>query len=354
MRSPEQVQPTWSERDLPPLPPAARNGWAHLNANSMLIHGIGLPRELEEILEHYNPTKPSELTSLNSFVNARTTQTAASSFFSAVEPTLHSFVATQAPQTALSTYYRALGHPRFVDTCTLVAESPGMFECVSVIVLEAQEIAELDVLDRTLRGDTAGALATTRLMIRAHWDSASWSRGLLSATNGLKMTKRSLALALLVVKRAKSVGNTRDVADELRDLNLEVSSLDPNTLRLERAVIAEAIYVTSRLAGVSRDFSFRPSWYRKLVFDRADTQTRINDYFRELIGYVSARRSSRPDPPVLALGTHPLWWLNNASGKVFLDDVVAEEPYWSELRNERDGVLAERHRLLDALRNQPR
>ncbi len=325
-RTPRHAQPAWSERDLPPLPPAARNGWTILDANASEYDEIVIPDDLEELLREPNWTKASE-----------------------AAPAIHAFLAARQMQQGLSLYSRAIGHPRFVDTCSLDPHAPHQTPCDSLMFLRSHKVAELSVIDGALRGETARALATTRDMIRADWDYTASARRLLPTVLGMGMTKRSIALASLLVDRTQAAEQPTDVAEELRKLTLEVSSLEPSRLRLERAAIGEAIQETYSLAQISRGLASAPSWRRNLVFDQADTQTRIDRYYRKVVNYVREQTSSPSEPEPPTTRTAFLWWTDNATGKLFLEATVFSG-HWSQLRSGRQAVLAARQQLLNELR----
>lgn len=314
--------PLFSKSDLPTAPAPAENGWETFK----LAHATAaeaIPDPLARLLATKVKQTPAARWAA---VQAKKAQIAA-------------FVA--AHKSRLPPLEAALGKPAFADACPLRMGA----RCDMMSRSDAHEAVELAAFDRALDGQWGDAFQLAAKL--AHADGllvASFRLPVVEVIGLLDATRTTTLIDTLLAGFHASQHSAVDPA-VVYDLTAALQSIDPQKIDLRRAVIGEYLLDQGALDHVVAESGF----FGKLTLDRAETQRLLDDRFRALARF--AQNPSGPRPPVPPLLTNnSFYWLHNASGKRFLDLVMADlGSLTAKAAHYRTRLVQARTRLLHAV-----
>jgi hypothetical protein len=299
--SPE-VEPLWTEADLPPLPPDEDNGWvvfgegiwAFRYESSLPSHIVGLARQDRD-------TKSPEL----SWMEARE-----------LRGDIEDCLDAEYHLASVSLLSVALSRPRFVDASGISwdrqqTRSPMMR------LIDAYQIAVLDALSRATGGSWEGASASAARMVWRSFDLAISSRKLLTRALSLKLGRMSLDLAATLLEGWEAEDGARrgDPGDRtaLADLCAAVEAFDPRDIDPWQPMIGEYLGMVELLDKTALR-SDDGEIVDMFLYDRDATLYTLNRWFEELERFARAPFFlDRPDFPRPTERSG--WWLYNPIGK---------------------------------------
>ncbi len=276
------------QRDLPPLPDPADNGW---------------PRIIESPPSHFEPEPPTrELLAPGEGPPS----------LERLEAAREDLEAWSIPAEGEEAIDQALARPRFVPACPLRLEEA----CPVMPWLHAHRAAAaLALRDATLGWDEE-ALTRTAALLRADRDALLHSRSLIEAMVAVTNAAEAIELVAMlgaVLGAREEAAATPDLLAALDAVEIALGELEPGGWSLERALIGEAIRIQSALAALG-------STEGSEAVDRGRIARLLDEHFAALLAYAQNPELDPPPPPSAGW----LWRALDPAGATALEVLVPD------------------------------
>lgn len=325
--------PLWTEADLPPLPPAAENGRALVDARVRPSNSPpDTPRPLQDLL------RPTGAAPADRWVRVEP-----------LAPTITSLLKDPSVQPWLTLLDEAYARPRFADACPMSFDA----NCPMMQPFQAHRLQEVAALQEGLQGRWPEALARAERSLRANLDLMSSARGFVAYTMGMSNAHRSVELIHTLLDGHARAGQPTagaDLTPVASRIVSDLAGLREADLHMQRAVIGQYLHFVQSLDMVSRGtpmMGVSSTSIAARLFDPGQTLEVANEYFTRLMAAARDPRAVKPpEPYTLGAG----WWLNNATGKRVLSVTLLDFSYIRDKEAEKAALLTEKESLLRRLR----
>jgi len=342
--SPE-VQPLWTEADLPELPPDAENGWVLFGQGIWEISHESPPAHLMKVVHRsFDPEYPEE----------STTKSPEISWMEALElrEEIEDFLDAEANRAAVGLLSESLSLSRFADN-EEVSLTASRSRSPLMHLLEVWRIAFLHALSRAAGGSWEEAAADAARMAQGGFDLVVSSRTTLIRAVSLIIVWLSLELAETLLEGWEAEDGARhgDPGAEaaLAGLCATTEAIDTRDIDHFQPMISEYLVFADMLEHIMHKHKEPGS---NVIFDRNDTLHLWNELFRALEPW--ARNPLGAKWPGIPCPTDSWgWWLYNPLGKKIVDSMwchgvqVAIVPQISKGEARRRDIAATRSDLLD-------
>lgn len=306
------LEPLWTEADLPPIPAAEENGWS-----LELFEDVPcIPPALKNL-----PYAPewAEVSSNGDDLRA---------FLNQPEVTA-----------LLERIAEAQRRDRFVNACWGRLDEQS--SCEGLAGYHALQIVRLSVLAAALDGRWVEVFARTNRLLRAELDYAGHSRDFLVQTVGNVSVLGTLSMTDLLLKGAEAGDGS--AMEGLSKLAATLESIEASTFDVTGAFKGEYVVLHDPLVD-----TFALAQRGAAPMDFRHTRRFLDGYMLGAMEFVASGEGAPPDPPRLtkSLG----WWSYNPIGKMMLDLLLPDVSEFKKFIQIRESILDKRQCLLETIR----
>jgi len=331
----EEPRELWTEKDMPPLPREAENGWWTFADGTSGLADADIPKPLTDLCGVAAEDAPTAWRR----VERRQDEIAE---------------ATRDPSNRpwIELLSRACAMPEFADACPIEAEEM----CPALSFFRAHQAADLALLHRALSGRWDDAFSGTALLTRGDFAFAGSARTLIDQMVAFAMTSRLLDLldVLLVGYDQRGEAEPGVRASTWQELEQSLARPDAADLSMRRCVMGEYIFAVRALDRVGRapaKSGIASNWGSLgiLFFDRGGTLQLLNDEYRVVMEHAEGKGPPGRLPPK-TYTDDTMWWLGNPVGKMALDTLRAHIiPRIQEGRKKGAAITARREHIRKAV-----